>query len=63
MDVYPANSHEVELGGLRPGKRYSVAVMALNNIGESEYSSDNVVFTTAGSYSATIVKITRWRRK
>ncbi len=46
--MYPANARQVELGGLRPGNRYSVSVMALNNIGESDYSGEDVILTTAG---------------
>ncbi|XP_059086903.1 synaptogenesis protein syg-2-like [Tigriopus californicus] len=45
-DVYPANTHQVKLVGLRPGKQYSMAVMAFNNLGESNYSMNPILVRT-----------------
>ncbi len=47
VDVYPANVGMKEIRGLRPGRRYAVAAMAFNNVGESEYTREAVVFSTA----------------
>lgn len=39
-DVYPANTDETVLPGLKPGTRYAISIMAFNNIGESNYTND-----------------------
>ncbi len=47
-DVYPANTHTVMLNDLRSATKYKVRVMAFNNIGESNYTEEEVVVRTNG---------------
>lgn len=47
-DVYPANVISAVLEGLKPGTRYSIWIMAFNNMGESNYTREPVIITTAG---------------
>ena len=46
-EVYPANVASTVLSDLKPGRQYSFAIMALNNLGESNYTSDPVIVRTS----------------
>lgn len=47
VDVYPANVNSGVLGDLEPGTKYLISIMALNNIGESNYTFPPVIVRTA----------------
>ena len=47
FDVYPANEASVRLPDLDSGTSYEMAVMAFNNIGESNYTQKSVIVTTS----------------
>ncbi len=49
-DVYPANANTVILSDLHPGIEYSVDVMAINNLGESNYTFEPVTVRTASEF-------------
>ena len=50
-DVYPSNVDMSFLNDLEPGKRYSISIMAMNNIGESNYTHPPVFVRTASEYN------------
>lgn len=46
-DVYPANTNNAVLNDLEPGVQYSIDIMAINNLGESNYTRDPVIVRTS----------------
>ena len=47
VDVYPHNVSKFQLGDLQIGTTYSFNIMAFNKLGDSNYTTDNVVATTS----------------
>ena len=50
VDVYPANTDNGILPDLDAGVKYSISVMAFNNIGESNYTNSPIIVRTASEY-------------
>ena len=46
-DVYPANAYSAIISDLEPGVEYSIDVMSINNLGESNFTLDPVIVRTA----------------
>jgi hypothetical protein len=49
-DIYPANVDAGFLHDLEPGTQYSIQIMAMNNIGESNYTYPAIIVRTASEY-------------
>jgi hypothetical protein len=46
-DVYPANVPSAIISDLEPGVEYSIDVMSINNMGESNFTLDPVIVRTS----------------
>merc|ERR1719461_17753 len=46
-DVYPANAKSAIIRDLDPGVEYSIDVMSINNLGESNFTFKPVIVTTS----------------
>ena len=46
-DVYPANARSAIIRDLDPGVEYSIDVMSINNLGESNFTFKPVIVTTS----------------
>jgi hypothetical protein len=55
-DVYPANVDSGFLQDLDPGTKYSISIMAMNNIGESNYTNPPVIVRTASKKLYNFIK-------
>jgi hypothetical protein len=51
VDVYPANSTSMSVGGLALGTEYLFSVMAFNNLGKSNFTNDMVKARTSSKCS------------
>ncbi len=51
-DVYPANADSGLLSDLDAGAKYSISLMSLNNIGESNYTATPIFVRTASEYKS-----------
>ena len=47
FDVYPADRESARLPDLEPGTSYEMAIMAFNNLGESNYTTEAAIVTTS----------------
>ena len=50
-DVYPANVPSAIISDLEPGVEYSIDVMSINNMGESNFTLDPVIVRTSSKHT------------
>ena len=46
-DVYPANANSAVISDLDPGMEYEIDVMSMNDLGESNFTTDPVIVRTS----------------
>ena len=46
-DVYPSNANSAVISDLDPGMEYEIDVMSMNDLGESNFTTDPVIVRTS----------------
>ena len=54
-DVYPANANSAVISDLDPGMEYEIDVMSMNDLGESNFTTDPVIVRTSSEWKLIIM--------